>query len=209
MWHSFFDRIFVITLDHYKSEPLRLRSNLAKQELGNHGIPFDWWQATYNDNGAYGCFLSYQKLFNYCLEMGYRNILVFEDDLKIIHPSPNSVLAVALDQLPEDYHTIHLGPNTHVPLQYANRHLLLTMNQCRSTHAQGYSQEAMKQIISYEWTGTPIDQMIEEKLQPLGKCFCTYPLLVTQRNGFSDIDKREVNMYYIQERFENNTKHLR
>ena len=86
---------------------------------------------------------------------------------------------------------------------------LLKMNQCRSTHAQAYSLEAMKQIVSYEWTGIPIDQLIEERLQPQGKCFCTYPLLVTQRNGYSDIDKKEVNMHYIEDRFEQHTKHLR
>lgn len=206
MWYSFFDRIFLISLDHCKTDGFRLP--IAQGELGQYGIPHEVYPAIKNDNGAYGCFLTYHRLFNDCIWMGYKNVLIFEDDIKFIRNDPDAILNPAIQFLPQNYHTIHLGPNTHVPLSFGEKPLLLTMNQCRSTHAQGYSLDAMMQIVSYTWNGTPIDQMIEERLQPQGKCFCTYPLLVTQRNGFSDIDKRDVNMYYIQERFENNTKHL-
>lgn len=206
MWHSFFDKIFLISLDHLKTDNFRLPT--AKGELDRFEIPYEVYSAIKRDNGAYGCFLTYQHLFDNCIAAGYKNILVFEDDIKfILHP--DSLMNEIVNILPADYHTLHFGPNTHCSLTWHNRPTLLTMNQCRSTHAQGYSLEAMRQIASYPWTGMTIDQRMEEYLQPQGRCFCTYPLLVTQRNGYSDIDKREVNMHYIQERFENNTKHLR
>lgn len=206
MWHSFFDKIYVISLDHAKTE--NLRSHLAKQELTRFGIPFEFYSAVYHDDGAYGCYLTYKQIFNLCINSGYKNVLILEDDIKIVRDDFLFRIETAIMNLPNEYHTFHLGPNTHCPLQWHEKYTLLKMNQCRSTHAQAYSQEAMKQILTYEWNGIPIDQMIEEKLQPLGKCYCTYPLLVTQRNGFSDIDKKEVNMYYIEERFSLNTKHL-
>lgn len=207
MWHSFFDKIFLISLDHCKTSDFRLP--IAEAELRRVGISCEIYSALKHDNGAYGCFLTYQHLFENCIAAGYKNILVFEDDIKVVRDDFAFRAELAINNLPKDYHTLHLGPNTHRALAWRDAGVLLTMHQCRSTHAQAYSIESMKQIVSYEWDGTPIDQMIEERLQPQGKCFCTYPLLVTQRNGYSDIDKRDVNMYYIQERFENNTKHLR
>ena len=206
MWHEFFDKIFLISLDHCKTHNYRLFD--ARKELEQFGMPYEIYNAEYAPDGAYGCFSTYLHLFEQCIASGYKNVLVFEDDLKIVRDDFAFRIESAINNLPNDYHTLHLGPNTHCALQFHKRRVLLQMNRCRSTHAQAYSREAMKQIASYPWTGIPIDQMIEEQLQPQGKCFCTYPLLVTQKNGYSDIDKRTVNMHYIQERFSANTKHL-
>lgn len=206
MWYHFFDKIYLISLDHCKTDNLRLP--IAKKELERVGVPYEIYNAEYAPDGAFGCFSTYQHLFDSCIASGYKNVLIFEDDLKIVRDDFAFRIESAINNLPDDYHTLHLGPNTHCPLQWYNSPVLIQMNKCRSTHAQAYSIEAMKQIASYPWTGIPIDQMIEENLQPQGKCFCTYPLLVTQRNGFSDIDKRTVNMHYIEERFVENTKHL-
>lgn len=206
MWHSFFDEIFLISLDHAKSDNFRLPT--AKAELERFGIKYTIIDAVKDKNGALGCYATYMVLFEHCIFNELKNVLIFEDDLKfILHP--DSLMNEIVQMIPTGYHTLHFGPNTHRQLDWCIRPILLTMHQCRSTHAQAYSLKAMKQIISYEWDGTPIDQMIEERMQPQGKCFCTYPLLVTQRNGYSDIDKTDVNMHYIEERFQNNTRHLR
>ena len=206
MWPDFFDKIYLISLDHTKSSDFRLP--LAMIELERHDIQYEIYKAEYNQDGALGCFLTYQHIFDSCLKSGYKNILVFEDDIKIVRDDFPYRITAAINNLPPDYHTLHLGPNTHKKLNWHQSPFTLQMNQCRSTHAQAYSKDAMKQISSYPWTGTPIDEMIEDNLQPQGKCFCTYPLLATQRNGHSDIDKKFVNMHYIQERFIQNTKHL-
>lgn len=205
MWHSFFNKIFLISLDHCKTDNFRLPG--AESELKAHGIPYEIYPAYKHENGAFGCFYTYKSIFSHCIDNNIDNVLIFEDDIKIIGDI-NFFMAGSMENLPTDYHTLHFGPNTHQPIQWAFKPFFLTMHQCRSTHAQAYSIEAMRQIVKYEWTGIPIDQMVEEKLQPQGKCYCTYPLLVTQRNGYSDIDKQDVNMYYIEDRFHQHTKHL-
>lgn len=55
----------------------------------------------------------------------------------------------------------------------------------------------------------PIDVFIAKKIQPDMKCFCSSTLLATQRNSYSDIEKKEVDQSYIVERFKKDTAHLR
>lgn len=54
----------------------------------------------------------------------------------------------------------------------------------------------------------PIDVLIQQKIQPLGRCYASYPLLFSQHNGFSDIEKKEMNQDYIERRFTEQTEKL-
>jgi hypothetical protein len=71
-----------------------------------------------------------------------------------------------------------------------------------------YSESGMRKILELKWDGTPIDKMIAEKIQPQGKCFCTFPFLITQRNGYSDIEQKQVESYYIRQRFYTNAEKI-
>lgn len=211
MWQDYFDAIFILSLDHCKTTNLRLPQIMPV--LKEKGINAQVFDSHFDIDGAHGCYSTHMELFNLCLESGLKNILVFEDDIKFVNTPGVDFDKVMTEALAAcagpgfPYHTLHLGPNTHTPLHWSHNNLLL-MDQCLSTHAQAYSRDAMEQIVNYEWDGTPIDKMIEQKLQPQRRCYCTFPLLVTQQNGYSDIEKRTVNMYYIEERFAQNTKHI-
>lgn len=54
----------------------------------------------------------------------------------------------------------------------------------------------------------PIDVLIQQEIQPQGKCYCTNPIIATQRSGYSDIEKKEMNQDYIVDRFNQNVKNL-
>lgn len=49
------------------------------------------------------------------------------------------------------------------------------------------------------------DVLIQQKIQPLGKCFATYPMIATQRPGYSDIEKKHMEQDYILTRFNQQT----
>jgi hypothetical protein len=54
----------------------------------------------------------------------------------------------------------------------------------------------------------PNDVLIQEIIQPLGRCYASYPMIFTQRSGYSDIEKKEMNQDYIVRRFTQQTQKL-
>lgn len=52
---------------------------------------------------------------------------------------------------------------------------------------------------------SPCDVLIQQKIQPMGKCFATYPMIATQRPGYSDIEKKHMEQDYILTRFNQQT----
>ena len=49
---------------------------------------------------------------------------------------------------------------------------------------------------------SPIDNSVVKTIQPLQKCFITYPILTSQRESFSDIGKTVINWHpFIVDRY--------
>ena len=59
-----------------------------------------------------------------------------------------------------------------------------------STHAVIYSERGMKEILASVLEG-PIDNHYVAKIEPIGGSYCVYPLLASQREGFSDIGQEK------------------
>lgn len=164
--------------------------------------------------GQLGLRATMLALFEKCLAEGKSRILVFEDDVQPHHSEylTESYLHRTIRQMDGiQWDILSLGPNTHQPLEKVSDSLLV-MKKCRGLHATAYSKTGMKNIVmlleKYNHTDTHIDMLIEDYMQPAGNCYCTYPLLFTQRNEFSDIKNADVDMSYIVERFQRNTQHL-
>jgi len=185
-WTSFFDRIFVVNL------PTRNDRLLATMnELNKFNIPFSLVEAISHDKGAEGLKITMLKLFNECINAGYKNILVFEDDVEFVSDKVNETMDLAVQQLPENYHILYLGcqPTHGYPRFYSDN--LLPVTGAFATHACGYSLLAMKSLVALDMQA-PIDNFIVRVLQPENKCYQTYPFLASQREGFSDIGKAEI-----------------
>lgn len=202
MWTDFFDRIFLINLPDRKA---KLQD--ASKELHRYNIAFEVYPAIKQDNGAYGLFQTMQELFS-LLVLNRKRVLVFEDDIKIVR-DPAPIMEKAIISLQKrKWDMFYLGPNTHQDFGLLEDGLLRLFN-AFSTHAVAYSSTGIENVCRFKWSGKPIDVMITEQVQSLGNCYCSYPLIATQRNGYSDIDKKEVVYNYIEERFLRHTKHLR
>jgi len=200
-----FDMIFLINLPAQKEKLARSSAELIK-----HNINFEVIPAISDNDGAKGLFLTMRTLFENCIKSDLNRILVFEDDIKFVQ-DPQYYLPWMMDQLEEIdpyWDIFYLGPNTHRKLYKAGENVLHAYN-CRSTHAVAYSLKGMHAALSnMKFFHEPIDVVFETRIQPMGNCYCAYPMLATQCNGWSDIEKKEVDQSYIETRFAENTKHL-
>ncbi len=185
MWTDFFSGIFVLNLTKRTDRLLE-----CAEELEKYNIPYQRVSAIENENGANGLLQTMQKLFEDCIEQGLQNILVFEDDVLFVQ-DPTLVMDNVVKQLPEKYDMVLLGGQIK-GFSYPHSENLLGLVGGWSTHAVIYSLQGMKDILALGMTA-PIDNFFVDKIHNRGYSYCVRPLLATQREGFSDICKNEIN----------------
>ena len=127
---TFFDKIFVITLDRAKDRQAQVSKQLE-------GLPFEFFYGTdkqqlnrgqlikeniYNDAEAkslnrYGkgmvlghiaCALSHRKLYEHILAKGYKRVMIFEDDVVPLTENIHQ-LSDAIKELPADWEMVYFG----------------------------------------------------------------------------------------------------
>lgn len=199
MWTNFFSRIVLINL---ASRPDRLVE--SSLELKRHKIPFEVVPAIKNENGQQGISDTLRGLFGETLDAGHRNILVFEDDVRmVVEPEEfERVMDLALIELPSHWDMLYLGANLPNPRRVSeySAHLLRTIR-ALALHAVAYSRRGMEEILSLSPT-LPIDLQIADEINTAGGSFITYPLLCTQKESFSDIEKTRTSYtHYIEDRY--------
>lgn len=202
MWTDYFEKIYLINLPDRTD-----KRQLASDELARYDIPFEIFPAIRHANGKYGIFLTMQEMFTNLVGR-YARVLCFEDDVLFVR-NPGPVMERCVAQLQGlDWDLFYLGPNTHQNFPGLHRPNLLPLRDAFARHATAYSDAGMRKVLGLNWSGHSLDIMVRGQIQPAGNCYCSWPFLATQRNGYSDIDKKPVTYNYIQERFNTHTKHL-
>jgi len=229
-WNDYFDKIYVINLPERTD-----RLKQATEELGKYGIPFEVWPGIKCENGQLGIYATIYNLIEKSYYEGLSNILIFEDDVKLlINPEEYfSRIPAWVTKRHASFDILYLGLNTdEKPLGkcIGIDKAFIEVKYAYGCHAMCISREGMFQILkvinensnifinpgSSRYTKFykeldrywPIDKLIAQKIQSRGKCICTYPMLATQRNSYSDIEKKEVDQSYLETRFIESTKHL-
>lgn len=181
-WTKKLDKIYVINLNKRKDRMLN-----ATLQLSKYNIHFERVEAIEHKKGAEGLKLTIEKLFKDCIEKGYQNVLIFEDDVDIVEPTINDVMQKVVSDLPPNYDIIYLGCNLCAePKEYYSNYLLSGVMSAFATHAAIYSQKAMKMFLEGN-PFEPIDNFIVAHIQTKGNCYCTAPLLASQIVTHSDI----------------------
>jgi GR25 family glycosyltransferase involved in LPS biosynthesis len=185
MWTEYFDRIIVINL---KKRLDRLAH--ITEELKKYDIPFTLFEALEFENGRYGLYQTMKQIFLDSIERGDENVLLFEDDAKFLN-HPNKYMPDCIAQLPDNWLQLYLGISTKKDKGLSGRQAenLLRVDEAYSTHAVAYSKEAMNLFLKSPMI-LPIDNMMVQKLQPLGRSYCTFPIVCTQLASYSDIEKK-------------------
>lgn len=203
-WQSYFDATVCINLEKRKD-----RKCVMVSQFDEYEIHADFCNAYENEKGYFGLVVTMKKLFESCLQNGFEKILVFEDDAKFIHT-------------PEEFH--YNISHSIEGLQYLNWDLfylglqhtkrfrkwetkwILPVEAGYSTHAVAYSKRAMQFVVEKP-IDEPIDNFLVREFQPYNTSYCTYPQLVTQFTGYSDIGQEHCNWnHYIISSYE---KHIR
>lgn len=211
-WTNYFDKIFVVSL--MKDQTLvRLFSTL--KQLEHFDIETVVFEATYNETGAVGLRQTMIALFTKCLDKGYNNILVFEDDIEVVSDI-NYYMPLCLQQLPKDYDLFFLGAHVIKPFIGIYSENLLLLGGSLATHAVAYSRKTIENILpifkSHSQNprdNTAIDMLLLNRIIVTGKSFISYPLLVSQISGFSFIENKYVDYKkYIEMRYDEHLKKI-
>ncbi len=130
------------------------------------------------------------------------NLLIFEDDVCFTALDLNAEMKECFKDLDKvEWDLFYLGGNVNGALGYnPAQPYILQCNSILSTHAVCYSREARKLILAEMRKGIrrvgeqvePFDQLLERVVQGRGKSYIANPLLATQRPGYSDILKTDV-----------------
>lgn len=176
------EKIYVISL------PNSERKREVKHELNKNFIWFNWYDGIENkDDGAVGLKETFKKLFTECLSKGVDNVLVFEDDAMFTDGSTYNDIQECLKDLPEDYHICKFGANLLFPVSKVTDKINRIMTSY-ALHACIYSKVGMELILKQiDVTSEPIDVIIARFIEPLGYCYVSSKMIVTQRPSKSSI----------------------
>ena len=176
MWTDFFDRIVVINL------PKRVdRLIEVSQELDNYGIEFDLVDGIEHEKGAEGLRQTVENILKDSIQKKHKAILIFEDDCLFVEPKDvvDRTMEDAIKDLPEYWHILYLSAQATDGFKRRHSSSLLQLDKAFATHSWAISLQGMKEIIA-AGLEAPIDNSIVDKVQPMQKCFITYPILTTQ-----------------------------
>jgi GR25 family glycosyltransferase involved in LPS biosynthesis len=186
---KYFDQIFVISLNN---EVGWGRTEVIWKELQEQDIQSARWTATEHENGVVGLLQTMHQLFTYAVANNEQNVLVLEDDNHFLVPFWPAMDEI-WPQVPKDYHCLFLSCNLLSRPERVSRNIL-RIRSSYSTNAIVYSLEAMKLIVPLieKNPTTAYDILLMKHIQPLGKSYCTLPMLSNQRAGYSSIEKKEI-----------------
>lgn len=188
MWQPYFEHIAVVNL---KSRTDRLQS--STELLDRLGVTYEVWEATENkEKPILGLVDSMQRYFRKVLAAGGERCLVFEDDIKELFHHETvfcETMNKCIEQLPNDWDLFYLGCNVAYGIEKFYSENLVTLKMAYATHAVAYSKRAMEFVIDRE-IREPFDNCLVRDFQPNAKVFCSYPMLFTQAESYSDIEKK-------------------
>lgn len=204
---DYFDEIFCINIDERTD-----RWELAQKEFEKIGIldKVQRFSAIKEDDGRLGVIKSNLEIVKYAKKNKLNNVLVFEDDVEFL-VDPNEYLKKAISQASGlKWSLFYLGANTHTKLIKIKPNLILLKN-AFAVHSMAYSNLVYDKFIrKYEGInkitrhGDILDVYLAQEIQAKDVCLMVNPLLTTQRDSYSDIEKKIVSYKFIEERFKKN-----
>lgn len=207
---DYFDEIYCINLDERTD-----RWEHAQKEFEKAGIldRVNRFSAIRDVDGRVGVIKSNVAIVKIAKQKKLKNVLVFEDDFEFIVDDPQQVLQKSIDQVGSiKWHLFYLGANTHEKLIKFKPNLILLKN-AFAVHSMAYSNfmydefimkfENIKTIRTFD---DILDVYLAKKIQEKYVCLMVNPMMTTQMNSYSDIEKRVVDYSFIEERYKNNIK---
>lgn len=167
-------------------------------------------------NGRAGCLLSHRRVIEQAYRDGLESVLVFEDDLDFDHQFDARIQPTLETLRRTEWDVFYLGMTPKAPLLPAGEGLVRTLGGT-TTHAIAYHRRVMPELLKQLPDETSVlrflsrhksvDRYYWQHLAPRVNAYASSPLLVFQRDGFSNIQQAKTtsNQQQARESFE---KHL-
>jgi glycosyl transferase family 25 len=182
------------------------RKEYVEEQLKSIGINAERFNAVKMENGAVGCSLSHFK----CLEIAYKNnwdhILICEDDITFLNPElfKTQLNTFLKNRQKTEWDVILLGGNNIPPYKVIDD-TCVQVTRCQTTTGYIVNGHYIKKLMENVKLG--IQNLVRNPsfhqkfaidkfwfyLQNKDKWFLITPLTVTQKPGYSDIEKKETN----------------
>jgi hypothetical protein len=164
--------------------------------LINRGFNIKRYSAHKRTPGWAGCTESHLGALK---QMGEPPFIIFEDDIEFV--APIKVLYDAIDQI-KTFDMIFLGCDPMEPM-YQITENVLKIGKVFQTHAIAYgSSRVIEFILSNKNDIRKIDVFFAAFVIPQFDCYATYPMIVKQTDGKSDIMDCPAKFDYIYDKFE-------
>ncbi len=190
-------KAFVINIDNRPERYVQFKEN---------NLPFDVERisAVVDEPRDNGCAKSHLGIIAQGHPLPF---FVFEDDCLMLHPWP--MVEDAMSQLPDNWDMLWLGATlTRRISRYSENLFRLKGGLC--THAMAYGSQRVIDFILNNFRvrkeKSIIDLFYATEVQERFNCFIVYPIIATQREGYSDVALKETGSWIIKKTYEDYTR---
>ena len=208
------DKIFIINLEHRTDRKEQIIKEMKKVGVTNYEFfkairpsiadiiswnnfycnhvrtSFDPKRFVNYQIGCLGCLKSHVEVCKLALSRGYKNILILEDDTEFLYGMEN--LYKYASQINNKYSMLYLCGSHLGSKKQVSENIIKVVG----THTTGsylIKEPAMRFLVDHiQSYGKEIDVFYGTILQYNLDCYCTYPHITKQRDGYSDIQQGEV-----------------
>lgn len=196
------DKIYCINLDRRPD-----RWELAAAEFEKHNLQVERFSAVDGHNvknkqrlslkpGLHGCTMSHYLIIDRARELGYKTIMVFEDDA-VLHNNFTERLQLCMSYLPKNWDMLMLGGSHRETPTLIHGRPYLKVNKTLTSHGYVIKESIYDRLLQkLKPMDTPIDCAFAE-LQQNSQVFIPDPPLAWQRDGYSDIENRDMSYPWI------------
>jgi len=180
------------------------RKQHVEEQLQIIGLKAERFNAIKLPNGAIGCSMSHLKCLETAKENNWRHVLIVEDDIKFLDPNLFKTQMNTFLTKHNDWDVVIIGGNNVPPYQNIDETCVRVFS-CQTTTGYLVNGHYFDTLIENFRTG--IRKLLEHptqhilyaidkywfQLQKKDKWYLIIPLTVTQREDYSDIEKRPTN----------------
>ena len=195
------NHVFYINLDYRVDRKQHVENQLKNIGLNNISSRFN---AIKLKNGALGCSMSHLKCLELAKSYGWDHIMIVEDDITFLNPTLFVEQCNSFLKNHKDWDVLLIGGNVVPPYQSVDSSCIKVINSQTTT---GYIVLQHYYDILIENIRAGINKLMLEpnkgnvyaidkywfQLQEKHSWYLIIPLTVTQRNDYSDIEKRITN----------------
>ena len=214
MINTFFDKIFIINLEHRKDRWTNIKNNLEKFKITNYerfnairpefkNIPSSSYRnmnklsikkrPTGYPTGCIGCLRSHVEILKLAKKRNYQKIIILEDDA--FFKANLDIFENAIKQLDSKFDIFQLAGN-HRAIKKISDNIAL-VNISLATLGYGIQNHIFDYIIeNAEKSGLEIDKFYIKFVYTKKKSYCIQPHIISNITSFSDIN-RNISNYHL------------